>query len=330
MCSGADLVQDAVDRAQHLVELLLGRRGVDDVQDEVGQPRLLQRGAEGVDELVGQLADEADRVGQQVGAPVDAQDAGRRVQRVEEAVAHADARAGQRVEERRLAGVRVAGQRDLRQVRAVALGPHRRPRALDALEPPAQRRDPVARQAAVGLDLRLAGAAGREAAARDAAQALEVGPQAAHAGEVVLELRELDLELALGRVRVRREDVEDRRRAVDDRHRELLLEVALLARRELVVGGDEVRVGGLGRRLDLLELARPEVGVRVRAVAVLDALADDVDPGGAQQLAQLGEVVALLQRGDEVRALLGARGPGGARAGGGGASVSALLHARPV
>jgi hypothetical protein len=69
------------------------------------------------------------------------------------------------------------------------------------------------------------------------------------------------------------EDVEDDRGAVDDRDAvELGLEVALLARRELVVDGDDVRVGLLERRLELLELARPEIGVGVRALAVLDEL----------------------------------------------------------
>ena len=131
-------------------------------------------------------------------------------------------------------------------------------------------------------------------------------PQAAHAREVVLELRELDLQLALGAVRVPGEDVEDHRRAVDDRHPELRLEVALLARRELVVAGDDVGVELLGGRLDLLELARAEVGVGVRRLAVLDDLADDRDARRAQQLVQLGEVVALGQRGDAECALLGA------------------------
>ena len=60
-------------------------------------------------------------------------------------------------------------------------------------------------------------------------------PQPAHAREVVLELGQLDLELALGRVGVVGEDVEDDRGAVDHRHVERLLEVALLARAELVV-----------------------------------------------------------------------------------------------
>ena len=83
-------------------------------------------------------------------------------------------------------------------------------------------------------------------------------------------------------------------------HAELLLEVALLARRELVVGGDEVRVRRLGERLELGDLARAEVEVRVRLVAALDQLADDGDAGGAQQLLELGQV-ALGQRADDDR-----------------------------
>ena len=46
---------------------------------------------------------------------------------------------------------------------------------------------------------------------------------------------------------VRGEDVEDHGGAVDDGDPELLLEVALLARAELVVAGDHVRVARLRR-----------------------------------------------------------------------------------
>jgi hypothetical protein len=45
-----------------------------------------------------------------------------------------------------------------------------------------------------------------------------VGPQPPHAGEVVLELGEFHLQLALGGVGMIGEDVEDHRGAVDDRH----------------------------------------------------------------------------------------------------------------
>ena len=119
-----------------------------------------------------------------------------------------------------------------------------------------------------------------------------MGPQPPHAGEVVLELGELDLELALGRVGVVGEDVEDHRGAVDHRHPQCRLEVALLARRELVVAGDQVGVDALGLGLDVVELAAPEVAVRVGRLAHLGHLARGRDPGRAQQLLQLGERVA--------------------------------------
>ena len=146
-----------------------------------------------------------------------------------------------------------------------------------------ERGDPVARQAAVGLDLGLARARS-DPAADPAAEPLEVRPQAAHPREVVLELRELDLELALGGVRVGGEDVEDDRGAVDHRDPERGLEVALLARRELVVARDQVRVRATELVLQLLELARAEIGVRMRVLAVLDELPDAGDAGGPQQL----------------------------------------------
>jgi hypothetical protein len=45
----------------------------------------------------------------------------------------------------------------------------------------------------------------------------------------------------------------------------------------------------------------------MRRFATLDHLADDADAGGAQQLGQLGEIVALGQRGDAEGALTRAR-----------------------
>ena len=141
-------------------------------------------------------------------------------------------------------------------------------------------------------------------------------PQPAHAREVVLELRELDLELALGRAGVVGEDVEDDRRAVDHRHAELLLEVALLARQQLVVDRDQVGVGLLHRLLQLGELAAAEVAVRVGPLAALHHLAGDGHAGGAQQLAQLGEIGLAGPDADRQRAL--ARAPG--------IAVCRLLH----
>ena len=86
--------------------------------------------------------------------------------------------------------------------------------------------------------LRADAGADRAAAA---AEPLEVLPGAAHARQVVLELRQLDLELALGRDGVLGEDVEDQLRAVDDAGGERVLERPLLRRRELVVDEEHLR-----------------------------------------------------------------------------------------
>ena len=59
---GADLVQHALHFGHLLGVVRVG--GVDHVQQQVGVDRLLQRGLEGVDQAVRQVADEADGVGQ--------------------------------------------------------------------------------------------------------------------------------------------------------------------------------------------------------------------------------------------------------------------------
>ena len=190
-------------------------------------------------------------------------------------------------------------ERDRRQVRALALGALDGARALDVLKASPEDRDPVAGEPAVGLDLGLAGTPGPDTTTKT----LEVAPQSAHACKVVLELGELDLELALGASGVRREDVEYHRRAVHHGEPDGSLQVALLASGELVVACDQVRVELQCGGLRLGDLAGPEVGVRVWLLAVLHQLADDADPRRAQQLGELGEVISLGQRRDAQRAL---------------------------
>ncbi len=178
---------------------------------------------------------------------------------MEQAVLHAHVRAGERVEERGLAGVGVARQRDGRQPGALALTTHRRASRLGLVKAAPEGRDAVACEPPVGLDLRLARSAGADAAV-DAAgsQSLEVRPEPAHAREVVLELCQLHLQLALGRVGMVGEDVEDDRGAIDDRHAQRLLEVALLARQQLVVAGHQVGVASSTARLSSVSLPRPK------------------------------------------------------------------------
>ncbi len=281
------------------------------MDDQVGQHGLLQGRLEGLDQLVGQLLDEADGVGQQVVAAAELEAAGGRVEGVEEPVPHPDLGPGQGVEQGRLAGVGVAGEGDPGQRRGVALGSHHAAVLFEVLEPAAQSGDAVAGEPAVGLDLGLARAPGADAAVHAAgAEALEVGPEPPHAGHVVFELGQLDLELALGRVGVVGEDVEDDGGAVDHRHPQGRLEVALLARCQLVVAGDQVGVAGADLLLQLVEPAAAEVAVGVRFRALLGRLAGGRNAGGAQQLLQLGERLAGLTAVDDADrqgALAGAR-----------------------
>jgi hypothetical protein len=84
--------------------------------------------------------------------------------------------------------------------------------------------DLVADEAAVRLELRLAGATGAD----PPLQTLEVRPLARQPRQEVLVLGELDLEGSLAGVGVLGEDVEDEGGAVEDLDLERFLQVALL------------------------------------------------------------------------------------------------------
>ena len=149
-------------------------------------------------------------------------------------------------------------------------------------------------------------------------------PHPPHAGQVVLELGELDLELPLGADGVLGEDVEDQLRPVDDAGREGVLEGALLGRIELVVDDQDVGPAIGVEHLQLLELPLADVGPLVGACALLDERFHGVDQGRAGQLAQLVKLVlgvgALRQHGEE-EPLLGLEACGGLGAAGDGESM---------
>ena len=128
-------------------------------------------------------------------------------------------------------------------------------------------------------------------------------PHPPHPREVVLELRQLDLELALGAARVLGEDVEDQLRAVDHARLEQVLEPPLLARDELVV--DEQRLGVRIREctLQLVELSLADVRGRIGTHPRLHERRDGIDARRPGQLADLGELLlgigSLRQHGDD-------------------------------
>ncbi len=264
------------------------------MQDEVGRKRLLERRGEPLHQLVGKAPDETDRVRDEVAAPVVLETSRRRVERLEETVVHGHLCTGQRVEQGRLADVRVPGERHGRSLRLLPRLAPGRTLLAQLLEAALQHRDPPSREPTVGLQLALSGAAGPDPTADDscsAAESFEVLPHAAHAREVVLELRELDLELALGAPRVLREDVEDQLRPVDNACCQRVFELPLLRRRQVVV--DEERLGPhiLERPRELGQLPLPDVASLVWPGPLLDDLAHGLDAGGPRQLAKFAQLL---------------------------------------
>ena len=258
------------------------------MHDQVRQAHRVQRRAERLDELVGQLADEADRVGDEHGLATGERELpGARVEGDEEPVLGRDTGVGEPVEQRRLAGVGVADQGQLAVAAAGAAAPLQRPGALHLAQVGLQLVHAPDEAPAVDFELRLARAP-RPDATRLLAQR---GAAAAQARQPVAQERELHLRLALGAAGVLGEDVEDHRGAVDGRAAEQLLEVAVLRRRQLVVEYDRVRVEAPAQLGDLLGLAPPDEGGGVGRVAPLHDAADHV---GTRAVHQPRQLVQLL------------------------------------
>ena len=129
----AELAQHRVDVA--LLGLGILMRDVADMQDDVRLQHLFQRGAERGDELRRQVGDEADRVRQhRLAAMRQGQRAQGRIERREQHVGGLHVGAGQAVEQRRLAGVGVADQRDHAIRHALPAGAMQPPRRLHLLQ----------------------------------------------------------------------------------------------------------------------------------------------------------------------------------------------------
>ena len=266
---------------------------VDDVHEQVGVGGDRQRRLERLDELVGQLADEADRVGEQhllAAGQVEATGGG--VEGGEQAVLDEHAGVGEPVEERRLAGVRVADDGDPLGAGPVLGLALRGAVLVDLAQLGLELVDASLDATAIDLELRLARTARADlgAARRRAAALLRQGRAlAADARQAVPQEGQLDLGLALLAVGVLGEDVEDHCGPVDGGATEQLLEVALLRRGELVVEHHRVAVGLQRDLAELLGLALADVGGRVGRGAALHEARDLVGAGCVDELRELVE-----------------------------------------
>ena len=282
----ADSPQHAADRLD--AAFAVGRRGVDDVEEQRRVGQLLEGGAEGGDQIGRQVADEPDGVGDDdLALAREAQAARGGVEGREHLVGDVHLGAGERPQQGALARVGVADDGEDRH-RApppplppvLALGGELLELALEAGHA-------VAGAPAVDLELGLARPPAPDAAGEPRQR--DLGPLR-EPRQQVLELGQLDLQLAVAGGRVLREDVEDELGAVDHPQLHALAEVARLRRGQVLVDDDEVDAAVEGAYREVVELARAEHGLGVDAGPVLGHRVDDVDPGRVGELAQLGEV----------------------------------------
>ena len=158
-------------------------------------------------------------------------------------------------------------------------------RPLDLAQTPAQADDALAYAPAVDLELRLTGSTRPDAAA----ETREVRPGAREARQHVLELRQLDLELALQAARPTGEDVEDQLAPVEHLDVQLLRQVALLRRAQVLVDEDDAGMRGGDLVFQLGDLARADVRRRRDAADGLADGRDRLDAGRARETVELAQ-----------------------------------------
>src|SRR6185436_16136747 len=107
------------------------------------------------------------------------------------------------VEQRRLAGVRVADERDRRHGALLAPLAQLRPALAHVIDLALQRVDAGADAPAIGLELRFAGAPGADAAA----ETRQRGAGSGEPRQQIFELRQFDLAFAFASAGAAREDV---------------------------------------------------------------------------------------------------------------------------
>src|SRR5712691_3010421 len=279
----ADLVEHLPDGVHAAIAIGSGR--IDDVQHQVGVARLLERRPEGGDQRVRQPVDETDSVrDEELAAVRQAQLPHERIERDEERVGRLRVRPRQPIEQRRLSGVRVADERHGRHRRLVPPFAELRASLAYLRDVAGDPMNPRPDAPPVGLELRFAGSPRADAAA----EPRQRGGRPDEPREKILQLRELDLQLAFARARAAREDVENQLCAIDDLAADLLLDLALLRGRQLVVEDHDVDAGFRGGCRERLDLAGAEERRRIGFRTLLEYAQHDLGP---RRLCEAGQLV---------------------------------------
>ncbi len=268
----AGLFLQPFEHLHHVARLLeiCGARPVSHMHQKVSLQGLFKRCLKTVDQVCRQVRDETDRVDQRsFSERRQLQLADRRIEGRERHVLGEHVCAGETVEQGRLAGVRIADQRNDRRAGTAAAGALHGAGAFDFIQIAPQADDLVVQHPAVRLKLAFTWAR-QEAGAT--ALTLKVGPRAHEARALIQDARQLDLQAALFRPCPEAEDFEDQPGPVDDLHAEAFLEVALLNRGQRAVDDSQRAVFGFKVRrhaihdtagqqeggIDLADLVRPD------------------------------------------------------------------------
>ena len=231
-----------------------GAGGVDHMQQQIGLSSLVQRGFEGLDQFVRQVADEPHGVAERNRALRFAQPQGPRggVQRRKQLVGRVGARFDHAIKKRRFASVGVAHQGHPKGAAPLACLALCATLAFDFLQTLFDRFDAVTDHAPVQFDLRFTRATTRADAAL---LALQVAPPPDQPGGLVLQPSQFDLQLAFMALSAVTKDVQDQPRPVRHGHAQVTLQVALLGGAERLIEYHAVGRRGGHQGLDFIGLA---------------------------------------------------------------------------